>query len=91
MKYTVLWKLTAENALATFWVEADPELRRSITDTINAMDSGLKNDPYSISESREGTERIAIESPLVLAIDVREQDQQVIVLSIRIVPEQPRD
>lgn len=87
MTYTVLWKPTAEIALAGYWVEADSDLKRAITETTDAIDVGLRKDPYAISESRKGTERIVVEPPIVLAIDVLEEDCQVIVLSVRVVPE----
>jgi len=89
MKYTVLWKTTAENALAAYWTDANSELKQSITETINAVDAQLKKDPFVISESRQGTERIVAEPPVVLAIDVLEEDRQVIVLSLRIIPDHP--
>ncbi len=81
MKYTVVWKPSALNKLAEYWMAGAD--RDEITAASNRIDQNLKFDAHIRGESRSGSTRVLIEPPLVVALDVQELDRVATVLSIR--------
>jgi hypothetical protein len=80
MKWTVVWTKDAENELAKLWVDASD--RDTITSAGNAVDAWLSRDPYSNSESRDGSTRVMIPAPLAVAYDVSAEDCMVTVWAV---------
>ena len=81
MKYTVLWKRSAEDELATLWLAAKD--RSSTTAAVHLLDSVLKYRPQSAGEPRSGAARIAILGPPAVTFEILEEDRVVSVLSVR--------
>jgi hypothetical protein len=80
MNYTVTWDASAESELASIWINAqDKEAVRGAADFI---DGELQSDPFALSESRSGNERIMIIPPLAVRYDVHQGTRQVIVLTV---------
>jgi hypothetical protein len=80
MKWRVEWVTTAEDELATIWVNALD--RDVITEAANLIDQRLARDPYDESESRPNGERIAFEKPLAVRYQVIPEDRLVKVLFV---------
>lgn len=80
MKYTVLWSPEAEAQLANVWLDATD--RDAIQRTADTIDDRLEMNPYQLSESREGSLRIAIYFPLGIEYEVIEDDKEVVVLGV---------
>jgi hypothetical protein len=80
MKFTVVWKPTAKNELATLWINAKDRNRiRLATDKIDAL---LKWNPSSKGELRSGSSRILFVSPLAVDFEVLTEDRIVNVLAV---------
>lgn len=88
MKYTVTWKPSAQRRLTDIWVVA-PD-RRAVTGAADAIDKLLRASPQDQGESRSGSVRILIVSPLAVVYDILEADRLVEVLSVRHVPVAPQ-
>jgi hypothetical protein len=84
MTWTVEWLPSAQNDLATLWT-AGPD-RAAVTAAADIIDARLERDPYALSESRTGTTRVMLVSPLGVAFDVRELDKHVIVWGVWRIP-----
>ena len=84
MKYTVLWKPSAEAALATLWAAA-PD-RSAVSAAANRIDAILQIDPETRGESRSGSIRILVVPPLAVTFEVQEPDRVVWVLGVRRLP-----
>jgi len=80
MKYTVIWRPTAERKLAELW-NSDQD-RKAITDAANALDALLRSSPLEIGESRAGNSRVLTVFPLSLYYDVYEEDKLVAVWAV---------
>ncbi len=80
MRYTVLWRPTAEAALADLWTSASD--RVTIAQAADAVDAMLRNDPGEVGESRGDGSRILIVSPLAVRYDVSEDDRRVAVWAV---------
>jgi hypothetical protein len=70
MRFTVVWKPSALDDLASLWTAAD------------RIDGELLNDPAAQGESRPGNRRILFVLPLAVVFDVNEPDRVVNVLSV---------
>jgi len=80
MRWTVTWRSSAQNHLATLWVNAqDRSAVRAAADTI---DANLARDPYAQSESRASGLRIMIVAPLAVLYEVSDDDRLVTVLAV---------
>ena len=77
MKWVVEWTPSAENELASLWVSA-PD-KSQVRAAADAMDRELAENPLHAGESREGTSRILVWSPLAVEFDVIVDDRKVIV------------
>lgn len=87
MTYTVVWKPRPMSRLAEIWTEAPN--RESVRSAADAIDALLRNDPQTRGESRSGSTRILVSSPLVVSYDIREEDRIVEVLAVRYLPSRP--
>ncbi|MBI1917542.1 MAG: type II toxin-antitoxin system RelE/ParE family toxin [Planctomycetes bacterium] len=87
-RYTVNWKLGAQNHLAQLWIEA-PD-RDVVTAAANQIDNELAEDPDTKGRPlREGLRSLDI-SPLRVLYEVNEMDRIVHVYSVRrIAPPSP--
>jgi plasmid stabilization system protein ParE len=84
MSYSVTWQPAAENQLADLWLNA-PD-RDAITAAADRIDRLLSRDPANVGESRAGSRRVVIDSPLVVFYEVREAQQAVYVLRVTRLP-----
>lgn len=80
MTFTVVWRRTAERALAEIWLSADD--RQAVTEASDAMDALLRSDPLAVGESRRGHTRILTVLPLSVYYDVHEEDRLVAVWAV---------
>ena len=62
MKYTVIWRPSAERELARIWNSA--ENRALVTSAADEVDRLLRSQPLEIGESREDGYRVLFEPPL---------------------------
>ena len=72
MRFTVIWRPSAEQKLAEIWIDADD--RQAITSAADAIDVLLRTRPTEVGESRVANIRILTVSPLSVYYDVREDD-----------------
>lgn len=80
MRYTVVWRPTAELALADIWTSASD--RRAVTEAANSIDALLRSTPLEVGESRLENTRILIVRPLSVYYDVHESDALVAVWAV---------
>ena len=80
MKYSVIWRPTAERKLASIWTTADD--RESVTQAADAIDALLRVSPLDVGESRVSNIRILAVSPLSVYYDVHEGDRLVAVWAV---------
>jgi hypothetical protein len=80
MKYTVVWKPSAEAMLAHLWNTATD--RHAVTRAANQIDLWLQRDPLSQGESRSGSVRVLVVPPLAVHFQVLELDRLVQVLKV---------
>lgn len=80
MKYTVLWKPSAEQRLAQIWLAAVD--RRAITAASHRVDRQLANDPDQKGEPRPKGRRMLLEHPLGVVFKVEPDDRTVYVLTV---------
>lgn len=80
MNFTVVWKETAENALAEIWLTAVD--RRVVAEAATEIDQKLGREPDSVGESRDKGRRILIARPLVAIYRVSAADRTVSVLDL---------
>ena len=80
MRYTLIWRRTAEVALAHLWNTAGD--RQAVTDAADTIDSALRDNPLLAGESRGGITRIVMASPLAVYCDVSEADRTVFVWAV---------
>ncbi len=80
MKYTVIWRATAEEELADLWLKAED--RNAMAEMADRMDNLLRRDAHELGESRSEGVRILVIPPLGVEFEVQEADRMVYVLSI---------
>jgi hypothetical protein len=80
MKWTVVWRPTAESRLAELWTEAAD--RDAVARAADQMDARLARDPQTQGESRSETTRLLIIEPLAVLFDISELDRLVAVLKV---------
>ena len=80
MRYTVVWRPTAERALADIWTSAAD--RQAVAEAANAIDALLRFRPLEVGESRAENTRILVVRPLSLYYDVYEADRLVAVWAV---------
>jgi hypothetical protein len=84
MKFTVIYRLSAENQLAELWNGA-PD-RGAITRAADEIDRRLAKDPHREGESRTETTRILFVRPLAVLFEISDADRMVHVLRFWPVP-----
>lgn len=80
MKYQVVWTREAENELSTLWLDAKD--RSLVTKAADDIDRTLEQEGCFAGESRFGTLRILIHSPLACYFRYLELTQTVFVLEV---------
>lgn len=80
MKYSVIWKRSAENDLASIWIAAAN--RQAITDAVEALEREAATNPLNLGESREENTRVAFRGPLGIQFEVLDSDRLVTVLAV---------
>ena len=80
MKFTVVGKPNAVDALASIWMAATD--RKAVTDAANRIDHLLGTLPSDVGESRVANIRFLNESPLAIYYDVFEDDRRVAVWAV---------
>ena len=80
MSYKVTWKPTAEQELASIWIEATD--RQVVTLAADRVDVVLRVDPNGQGESRPNGTRIMFELPLGIRFEVKDDDRLVEVLQV---------
>lgn len=80
MRFTVVWKPTATEELASIWMQAQDRL--SITDAAHHIDTLLRADPSNQGESRTENRRILFVPPLGVDFEVHVLDYRVDVLRV---------
>jgi hypothetical protein len=88
--YRVVWLRTALDELGAAWIQADAELRASITAGTYRIDQLLQSNPQQQGESRSHGQRILFQLPLGLTFEVHEQDGIVRVLHVWIIRKGPK-
>jgi hypothetical protein len=80
--FTVRWKRSALNELATLWTQADSVMRQAITTATSRIDQELQHHPETRGESRGVQDRIYFEFPLGIRFEVDRQQSIVHVLHV---------
>lgn len=80
MKYTVIWRVVADDALAQIWIDSDD--RAEVTTAAHMIDQALVRDPAEKGESREDDVRILFERPLGVMFSVDDNEHKVFVESV---------
>ncbi len=80
MKFTVVWKPSAETKLAEIWTDATD--RQTVSDAANSIDLLLRSFPIQVGESRKHDTRILSVSPLSVYFDVYEDDRLVLIWAV---------
>jgi hypothetical protein len=81
VSYRVEWVKEALDALTTVWTGASD--RNAVTRAAEAIDRALADDPFGVSESREGANRVLTRPPLAAYFRVV-ADAVVVVYDVRI-------
>lgn len=80
MKWTVVYRPSAQGQLADVWLRAhDPQ---AVAEAADEIDRILAINPLEVGESRGGMERIIIETPLTVLYQVFPEDALVEVFSV---------
>jgi hypothetical protein len=80
MKWTVVFRPSAQNHLAEIWTDAID--RQAVTDAANEIERLLARSPLNVGESREGNTRIVMEPPLAVLYDVFPDDARIEVFAV---------
>jgi plasmid stabilization system protein ParE len=80
MKFTVVWKPSAETKLAEIWTDATDQ--QAVTSAADSIDALLGASPLEVGESRVSNARILTVSPLSVYFDVYEDDCRVAVWAV---------
>jgi plasmid stabilization system protein ParE len=80
MKFTVVWKPSAETKLAEIWTDATD--RQAVSSAADSIDALLGVSPLEVGESRVSNTRILTVSPLSVYYDVYEGDRRVAVWAV---------
>lgn len=80
MKHTVIWSPDALNQLTELWLNALD--RDAVTSAVEQIDRVLSGNPKAQGESRFGDRRVLIVPPLVVAFDVQQHANRVVVVGV---------
>jgi hypothetical protein len=81
MKFKLVYSKRARARLAAAWLGASD--RNAVTRVIAQIERQLRFDPLQAGESRSGTNRVIISSPLVVTYSVILDDNKVRVTDVR--------
>ena len=84
MTYRVIWLPEVLEELSRIWLKADVVLRAKIMAACQEIEQRLEFDPYSEGESRFGSERFTLVSPLTLTFHVDSAAEEVIIAKVRL-------
>lgn len=80
MNYEVIWRPSAEAALANLWLNAPDQ--PAVTAAADRIDVLLAKDPLDQGESRTGNDRRMFEPPPGILFEVRQSQKKVIGLKV---------
>ena len=80
MNWTVLWLPSAEQDLASVWLNASD--RNAVAAAADELDRRLQRDPLTVGESRSSNVRLAFVPPLVALFRVDPATQTVFVMRV---------
>lgn len=80
--FRVEWLESVVDQLANSWLDANPQMRQSITAAAHQIDQELCDDPSNHGESRDRSRRIHFVKPLSVTYEVDTQKRLVTVLHI---------
>ncbi|HEY3392392.1 MAG TPA: hypothetical protein VGK58_06785 [Lacipirellulaceae bacterium] len=80
MKWTVLYRQSAQDQLADIWLKAPNQ--QTVADAADEIDRLLASDPLNAGESRGGNTRIIVERPLTVLFDLFPDDRLVEVFAV---------
>jgi hypothetical protein len=85
MNYTVLWPNRQQRQLTAICVRARQQGHdtAAITAAVNELDTLLGHNPATRGESRAASERVLFALPLSVHFEVHEDEQVVLILSVR--------
>lgn len=84
MTFTVTWKPSAVEALATLWL--DSSCRDKVSMAANEIDGLLRERPSEVGEPAVRNSRILVCLPLAVVYDLRIDDRIVEVLVVAAIP-----
>jgi hypothetical protein len=85
MTFTVVWKKTAEDALAELWIRHE-HYRDALSDAANQIDALLRVDPQERGSPYIIPSRVLLVPPLGVIFRVIESDRLVRILQVWYVP-----
>jgi hypothetical protein len=80
--FTIRWRRSARDELATRWINADSALRKAITVATYAIEKALAQNPEEKGESRPNSRRIYFHAPLGVLFKVNAEKATVIILHV---------
>jgi hypothetical protein len=84
MTFTVTWKPSAVEALATLWLDSD--CREKVSTAADEIDRLLRERPLGVGEPSLLSSRILVCLPLFVVYDVEPDDRRVTVLMVTMIP-----
>jgi hypothetical protein len=85
MTFTVVWKNTAEDALAELWIRYE-HYRDALSDAANQIDALLRVDPQRKGRPYITSSRVLLVPPLGVIFRVIESDRIVRILQVWYIP-----
>ena len=85
MIFTVVWKESAEDALAELWVQHEL-YRVALSDAANKIDAILREDPQGKGSPSIGQSRMLMVPPLGVLFRVVESDRLVRIMAVWYIP-----
>ncbi|MSQ95592.1 MAG: hypothetical protein EXR98_13675 [Gemmataceae bacterium] len=80
--YKVDWAESAMHELTRLWLQANAELRKTITAATHTIDTDLRDHPNESGESRDHGNRIYFASPLCVTFRVEESSKTSVVTTV---------
>ncbi len=80
MRWTVLYRPSAQNQLANIWLTTQDQ--QTVADAADEVDRALSAKPLDVGESRDDNARILIEQPLTVLYEVYPDDVRVEVFAV---------
>ena len=80
--FTIRWRRSARDELATEWINADSALRKAITVATHEIEKALSGNPETQGESRPKLRRIFFHAPLGVLFKVNAEKATVMILHV---------